>query len=951
MRVLLLNPGDTPWSGDWKDRSWDLIVDLGFAGAECYRRWGQQLKTRIFSLFDLQQPLEIFRDVNRLIAVGRNRVVDSFGLDWWELQAAVSYQQFQLSILLSRLRAEIGRDAEVHASSSSQSVRAFAQLMGREIHVFGAGSSPVNRFGTLLRRAWRLTPSQTLEIAFDKWDSAYRVRRLGARSRRAHLTEPLVLLPSQYVNVSRAVLEYAKLLPQRRFLLAATRHSGTWRLPLKNLTCTSLAAYAEPDPERNRELESLVGRWRSLQSDFAASHPELISAGRTLWDGFVTALAPGLAVRDAWWRLLNAEPVAAVLCADDLNLGTRIPLFLAGLLGLRTLYCAHGALDASLIFKEPYADVFLARGQMEREFMAGCGIPAEKIVVGAAAANPPLLPDPDRDRNGSIVFFSQPYEIYGGRALEAYREILPALCDIAQKHKRKVLVKLHPFESRRERHSFVRAVLSPAQQRLVEIADARFAAELFPETWFGVSVNSSVAVECTIHGIPFFNCGWLEPKDCGYGEQFHRFGAGRLLQAPGQLHSIPDWIAALSPAEARDNIAQPIPPATLDQLMFGGAARVSMIPQSEPRSPAASRILRDVLYPSLAATRLLRRHRRGCPDTLAVLTYHGLFPPGYQSRDSFFDDALVEADVFRRQLRFLKENYSIVTPDDCRDWLRGSLRLPPRSVLVTCDDGLLNNLTVMLPILREENVKCLFFVTGYSLAENPKIPWYFRLFFLLMSAPSGFTRIDLDSSRVPLDLRSRKAREASWWRLTRELSKRDQDERDVFLDHIAIVAAVSPGRDFRYCQPPALKERYLPLSASDVRQLVASGMTVGGHTLSHPVLSWASAELSHKEILDGRKALQQTTELPVWALAYPFGDADSVGVREVGFAGNAGYECAFLNFGGCVDGAAKGNRLALPRLHVSASMQMSELEALVSGFDSSLRSWFARSGNHLITQA
>ena len=942
MKVLLLNPEETPWSGDWQHQCWDVIVDLGWAGPDCYRRWAQKLNTRVFSLFDLQQPLEIFRQVGQMIAAGRNRVVDSYGLDWWELQAAVAYQQFQLGIVLSRLFIEIEPDAELFASRPSPIISAARRLARRDIHVFRAPVPPAKRLRAFVRRAWRLTPSQTLEIVFDKWDPDYQLRRFGARNQRVSAKDPLVLLPSPYVNVSRAVLEYAKLLPERKFLLAATRDSGTWDSPPENVFRTSLAAYASPSKERHAESEALLQQWRELKAELASSAPELAcGSAEGLLPSFPSSIVTGLAVRDAWQCLLQEEPVHSVLCADDLNVYTRIPLILAKQLGLRTVYCAHGALDCSLLFKQQHADVLLAHGEMERDFMLTCGVPENKIVVGApgnprTAAHQLANPAPQT----SIVFFSQPYEVYGGRAIEAYREILPGLCDIAQQHSRKVVVKLHPFESRRERTRLIDAVVPASQRASVEISNCRFASELFDTTWFGVSVNSSVAVECTMHGIPFFNCGWLEPKDCGYAEQFGKFSAGRLLRDPEELASVPGSIETLHTApEVLAKISQPILPSSLDEILFGEPTQPAM-GRRKPYPKALSSLLRQLVYPSLAATRYLRRRRHAESDTLAVLTYHGVLPASYEAHDSFFDDAMIQADAFRRQLRFLKSNYSVITPEDCQQWLQGELRLPGGAVLLTCDDGLLNNVTAMVPLLQEEGLKCLFFLTGDSASDHPGIPWYFQLYFFLMLAPAGVSRMDFEASAIVLSLRSRAEREATWWRLMRELSKHDSKLRRAFLERLRVAAGLSENWEAAYRQDSGLRERYVPLSASDLSQLLKSDMTIGGHTLSHPVLARTTSELAWKEILEGRQALQQAVGKPIWAFAYPFGDAGSVTDREFDFAREAGYECAFLNFGGCVSDTSRHRRFALPRLHVSANMQISELEALVSGFDWSLRCWF-----------
>ncbi|MBI3288910.1 MAG: polysaccharide deacetylase family protein, partial [Elusimicrobia bacterium] len=69
---------------------------------------------------------------------------------------------------------------------------------------------------------------------------------------------------------------------------------------------------------------------------------------------------------------------------------------------------------------------------------------------------------------------------------------------------------------------------------------------------------------------------------------------------------------------------------------------------------------------------------------------------------------------FRRQLDYLKENG--YTPIDFRDWRdaeKGLKTLPDKPVLITFDDGYMNNYELAYPILREVGFKaCIFLVYG-----------------------------------------------------------------------------------------------------------------------------------------------------------------------------------------------------------------------------------------------
>ena len=146
--------------------------------------------------------------------------------------------------------------------------------------------------------------------------------------------------------------------------------------------------------------------------------------------------------------------------------------------------------------------------------------------------------------------------------------------------------------------------------------------------------------------------------------------------------------------------------------------------------------LKHAVYPGLAKAGYLRRRNGAGPS---VVTYHGVMPRGYRMTDPSLDGSLVVADSLRRQLRLLKDQYNVISPQQFLQWCRSQQELPPRSVLLTCDDGLRNTLTEMLPILQEMGLSCLFFVTGASLSEAASMLWYEELYLMFLAAPETLT--------------------------------------------------------------------------------------------------------------------------------------------------------------------------------------------------------------------
>jgi hypothetical protein len=573
MRVLLLHPDDLPWNGQWANTHWDLIVDLGFAGAGIYADWSQRSRTRIISLHQFAGETQGYRWIDQVLEPGRGRLLDRMGLDWWELGAVWNYHELQALFLLRALRSELGPAVNEWATTRTHSCSdLLGHGFGQKVRCFRSQRAGlVPSMSRMISAARKLRARQIVEIAFDKWDFTYAVRRNFAK--RANCREPALLLPSSYSNVTRTVLAYAAQLPNRNFLLATTRPSGTAANLAQNVKATTLAAYAISDAQTQSEIEDLTNAWKTFERTTLDETEELRTTREAgIWKDFPSRLQNGLRLRNAWKSLMAHEPVTGVLCGDDLNYVTRLPLVLAKLRGLNAVYCSHGALDGGMLFKQPYADTFLVKGEMERDYLLRANPDlADRVEIAAPAdAQSPSMGKAANSGSGALVFFSQPYEVLGGRTAEIYRELLPPLCSIARKTGRKLIVKLHPFESEKSRRESVNSILPAAERHLVEIVSRIPASALMAGAWCGIGVDSSVAVECVLNGVPYFLCGWLDCSGFGYVSQLARFGAGNLLRSPAEIEHILVMISNYRADPAiQQRLCQPASSERLDEIIFG----------------------------------------------------------------------------------------------------------------------------------------------------------------------------------------------------------------------------------------------------------------------------------------------------------------------------------------------------------------------------------------------
>ena len=337
-----------------------------------------------------------------------------------------------------------------------------------------------------------------------------------------------------------------------------------------------------------------------------------------------------------------------------------------------------------------------------------------------------------------------------------------------------------------------------------------------------------------------------------------------------------------------------------------------------------SPVLKRVVYPVLSKSGLLRKTAPAVP---VVITYHGIFSAGYHEHSPTLDGHLVTAERFRRHMRLLQSEYNLISPQQFLAYLRGETACPPRSVLLTCDDGLANVLTEMLPIIGELELPFLVFLTGASASEQPSMLWYEKLY-LWLEQGKGSARLQLPDSSELLIVRS--GNPAVQWRpCIRTLSRFDADQREQLLGELRTQLGISETWDSEYSQNEPRRRRFFVLNAAEARALVSAGVTIGVHTMSHPMLSKMSEQSAYTEMAESRARLEAAIGVPVWAIAYPFGDPEAVGPRESELAKRAGFQCGFVN---SEMHTYTDERFMIPRIHVSSEMSTAELDAHLSGF-------------------
>lgn len=272
-------------------------------------------------------------------------------------------------------------------------------------------------------------------------------------------------------------------------------------------------------------------------------------------------------------------------------------------------------------------------------------------------------------------------------------------------------------------------------------------------------------------------------------------------------------------------------------------------------------------------------------------------------------DLAVSPTHFAEHMALLRETYEVWPLTAYADRLRAG-RPPHRAVVLTFDDGYIDNLTTAAPILEAEGLPATFFVPTGLLGHDTSFWWDALADCILhrRSLPAPLSLHDPGApTEAPLRLsppppHDRDGRKRLYKRLWTLLSQRTPSHRAELLDQLCDATGTAR------TAPPSRRI----MTASEVATLYQKpGMDLGAHAASHTPLRTLSPPAQRDELQQATRCLQALTGTAVPGLSYPNGAYNTATLKIAD-------ECGFKHACTTVGGAATWNTnpLTLPRLHV-----------------------------------
>jgi len=282
------------------------------------------------------------------------------------------------------------------------------------------------------------------------------------------------------------------------------------------------------------------------------------------------------------------------------------------------------------------------------------------------------------------------------------------------------------------------------------------------------------------------------------------------------------------------------------------------------------------------------------PRRLVILTGHCVEAP---SNEFLPPQMKISEETLERLLRWLNRGYEAVRVAD--GWRRLNEGSGKSLFALTMDDGYRDNVTHLLPLAERLGVPVTVYLESRPL-DGQKVSWTHKYFWLI--------------ERLGVV----------------ELGHRYADEAAIEADNVLTHQIIAEGTDTVYRWKRALKYHLDPhdrdriidliysseggdeaalcgglyLDHEGAEALAKAGWELGGHTISHHVLSGLDEDEQRREVVGGREALTESLGVECESFAYPFGRRWDFDDTSVMIAREAGFTCAVTTHSGaCTKGS------------------------------------------------
>jgi len=293
----------------------------------------------------------------------------------------------------------------------------------------------------------------------------------------------------------------------------------------------------------------------------------------------------------------------------------------------------------------------------------------------------------------------------------------------------------------------------------------------------------------------------------------------------------------------------------------------------------------------------------------AILCFHGIG----DRPDPDVEAPVLDVRNFRRLLRVLKRSFRVISLAELVAAIREHRSPPSKSIVITFDDGYLNNYQIAAEELSAMKMAWSEFLPA-MLVETGSRQWVDDVRVLIHRGHKRHLSLHWQGEELELDLSTQAKRREAVARIEQQCRYIPEDVRQPRLAELYAHYSSDEIETLRNQYPS-----FAPMTWEQARELKTSGVDVGSHAMWHIALSQQTPERLRHEIITARDLLQKRIGDHSPHFSYPYGRPSSMSAATESVLNEMGYHCA-LTLEQEVIRTAEQNLMQLPRLIVSPTI-------------------------------
>jgi len=240
-------------------------------------------------------------------------------------------------------------------------------------------------------------------------------------------------------------------------------------------------------------------------------------------------------------------------------------------------------------------------------------------------------------------------------------------------------------------------------------------------------------------------------------------------------------------------------------------------------------------------------------------------------------------------------------------------------IVVTFDDGYIDNFTLAYPIIKKYKIPTTIYITTCFPDRRIKM-WWYGLMQLLCE--NNYIDFFFKGKEYCYHTNNEKEKKETFW-----------DLNVLFINETENLGILNKCLFEKYNIDLEIFAENETLSWDMVKQFSKDELiTIGAHTVNHLNLKKLSDEKCKEEMQNSKLRLENILCKPVEHFAYPFGGFEEAGKREFTFARELGFKTATTTRTANIFYEHQNNLLSLPRININHHMNINDLKYHLDGY-------------------